>query len=462
MKQILMILFCWGSVLVSVGQTYYYDRSRKGVENQEFAEYRRVLAPSKDTLHYKNKYRDYYISGEKKGEGEYIKIDKYDNEKSLFDGEQISYYKNGNMSSRIHFKRGKQIGDFEYYYENGLLQSKGTLCEKGMDGIYTEFQGDGTTCVQVEYNKGEFTHDYYTVSNNLGCVSRYRIKDNSPVFSPVDVNMRKTQYVDDLEWQSYYSDGLMVAFANDKVYDYGNYISFPIVISNGTMTEIDFLPERLSAVIVDGEGNEYPLEILSRKEYMAKVDRSQSWSRFFANWGANATAQAAGTSTSTTSVNSSNVSGSSSASFGSYDASGNAYGSSVGAAVGSGGRAVGASNSSAHANMHANSSAVSASSSHSVSNTTASTTNYDGAAAYQAMVIERARVAQYDEALAQDREAHFEGYLKRATISPGEKIQGLLYAKKVKIKKKKNSQNLIKAKFLFNGQQYNFEWNSPL
>ena len=262
--------------------------------------------------------------------------------------------------------------------------------------------------------------------------------------------MRKTQFINDLEWEYYDVDGLMVAMANDKVYDYGNFFSFPIIINNGTMSEIDFLPENLSAEAIKKSGKRKPLDILTRKEYMEKVDRSQSWSKFFAGLGAATTAAAAGTSTSTTDV--STNSSTNSYAYGSYDASANAYGGSVGAAVGSGGWGVGASAGAAHANMHGNASAYGHSNTH--TNTSVRTTNYNGAAAYQAYVIERDRVAQYDEALARDREAHNEGYLRRTTIHPGEKIAGLVYAKK-------KSGERISAKLVLNGMEYYFEWKMP-
>lgn len=444
------ILFLLAIPLFSFAQTYYYDKNWKGVEREDFAEYKRILAPSSDSMHYANKYLDFYITGEKQGEGEYITIDRYDDSKSIFDGEQISFYKNGNIASKLFFKNGKQTGNFEINYENGLLQRKGTIGANGLEGLYTEFQGDGTICVQMEYHNGQPVQDYYTVSNNLGCVSRYRLSDNTPVFSPINPESRKTQFINDIEWEYYVSDGLMVAMANDKVYDYGNFISFPIIINNGTMSEIDFLPENLSADMIDKKGKRKSLEILTRKEYMAKVDRSQSWSKFFAGLGAAATATAAGTSTSSTNV--STNSSTDSYAHGSYDASANAYGSSVGAAVGSGGWAVGASASSAHANMHG--SAFVHGHSNTRTSTSVRTTNYDGAAAYQAYVIERDRVAQYDEALAQDREAHNEGYLRRTTIQPGEKITGLVYAKKGKGER-------VSATLILNGLQYYFEWKAP-
>ena len=231
--------------ILATAQTYFYDKNWKGVEHEEFAEYKRVISPSSDPLHYSNKYRDFFITGEKQGEGEYLSIDPYDDSNSVFDGEQTIYYKNGTVAKKFYIKNGKQTGAFESYFENGLLFQKGTFGDSGLEGLYTEFQGDGTICVQVEYKNGQPIHDFYTVSNNLGCVSRYRIADNSPIFSPVEQGMRKTQFVNDIEWEYYVSDGIMVAMANDKVYDYGNFISFPIIINNGTMSEIDFLPEKM-------------------------------------------------------------------------------------------------------------------------------------------------------------------------------------------------------------------------
>lgn len=166
--------------------------------------------------------------------------------------------------------------------------------------------------------------------------------------------------------------------------------------------------------------------------------------------GAAATAAMAGTSTSSTKVSSN--SSTDSYAYGSYDASGNAYGASVGAAVGSGGWGVGASASAARANMSGRASAYGNTTNR--SNTSVRSTNYDGAAAYQAYVIERDRVAQYDEALAKEREAHNEGYLKRTTIQPGQKISGLVYAKKGKGAR-------VSATLELNGIPYYFEWAAP-
>ena len=63
----MMIVFFLAIPLLVTAQTYYYDKNWKGVEREDFAEYKRILAPSSDSFHYANKYRDFYITGEKQG-----------------------------------------------------------------------------------------------------------------------------------------------------------------------------------------------------------------------------------------------------------------------------------------------------------------------------------------------------------------------------------------------------------
>lgn len=57
--------------------------------------------------------------------------------------------------------------------------------------------------------------------------------------------------------------------------------------------------------------------------------------------------------------------------------------------------------------------------------------SYDAAAAYQAQVIARNRMANYENALLQDRAIKQEGYLRKTTIYPGESIQGYVNIKRV-------------------------------
>ena len=79
--------------------TIFYDQNWKGVPNREFASFYRIVTESKDP-NYRNRFRDYYITGELQAEGSYISIDKYDDQRSVFDGETTNYFKSGKIQRK--------------------------------------------------------------------------------------------------------------------------------------------------------------------------------------------------------------------------------------------------------------------------------------------------------------------------------------------------------------------------
>ena len=128
--------------------------------------------------------------------------------------------------------------------------------------------------------------------------------------------------------------------------------------------------------------------------YMKKVRRSQNWAMALSGLSEGLAATKAGYSTSTTQTNST------------YNGHSNSHGNAY--AHGSGGHAYG--NYKGNSSYHGNSS------------TTSRTVTYDGAAAYQARVIASNRMANYENALLQERQAKQEEYLRRTTIYPGQAI----------------------------------------
>ena len=100
MKKVKLIALVFGLFISiqSSGQiqtdTLYYDKDWKGVESKAFATYVRVFSDPNDEK-FPKRCRDYYITGELQSEGEYISIDKYDDSKSVFNGEWTTYYKSG-------------------------------------------------------------------------------------------------------------------------------------------------------------------------------------------------------------------------------------------------------------------------------------------------------------------------------------------------------------------------------
>lgn len=134
--------------------TIYYDIDWKGVPNREFAQFYRIVSNESDP-NYTKKFRDYYITGELQGEGEYISIDKYDDQKTVFNNQNISYYKSGQIKSKGTFKDGILNGEYTTYYENGLIKTH-CFYENGLEeGIFTGFLDDYTECFQIECHEGK-------------------------------------------------------------------------------------------------------------------------------------------------------------------------------------------------------------------------------------------------------------------------------------------------------------------
>lgn len=373
--------------------TLYYDKDWKGVENKAFATYFRIIPTSADN-NFRKQFRDYYITGELQSEGGFITIDKYDDSKSVFDGEWVNYYKSGKVEQKGNHIRGKQEGEYTKYKEDGLVAIHAYFKNDKLNGVYTEFSEDGNLCMQVEYSNGEPLYDYYVVSNKDGFCSKLRLSDNQPIYESPTLNEKQLEYKDGEAWPYYNKNGIMIGMTNNEVRDYGKYFQIPIIIANNSMYPIEFEPNNVTASLIDKKGNERELKVYSATEYMKKVRRSQNWAMALNGLAEGLAAANAGYSNSTTNS--------------SYSGYSSSYGSA--SAYGSGGYAYG--------NYSGNSSYYGRSSS--------TTTSYNGAAAYQAQVIASNRIAAYDNALLSERAAKNEGYLKRTTIYPGETISGTL------------------------------------
>lgn len=421
-KFFIAILSCFYTANVVIGQTtldtLYYDKDWKGCE-KTFATYYRVYALSADN-NLKKKFRDYYITGELQSEGEYISIDKYDDSKSVFDGEFINYYKSGKIEQKGNLINGKQEGEYIKYKEDGLILLHANFKDDKLHGIYTEFSEDGNLCMQIEYANGIPLYNYCTISNKDGYCSKVSLSSKQPVYESPSLNEKQTEYKNGEAWPYYNKNGIMIGMTNNEVRDYGKYFQIPIVIANNSMFPIEFEPNNINAKLIDKKGNERALRVYSAEEYMKKVRRQQNWAMALTAIGEGMSAASAGYSTSTTNS--------------SY--SGSSYSTGHASAYGSGGYAFG--------NYSGTSSYFGSSSS--------TTTTYDAAAAYQAQVIASERVASYSNSLLSDRAIKEEGYLKRTTIYPGETISGY-----INIERKKGKSMTIDINI--GGAIYSFPWN---
>lgn len=401
----------------------FYDKNWKGVESKSFASYYRILSGNADS-NFGKRFRDYYVTGELQAEGGYISIDKYDDSKSVMDGEWTNYYKSGKIEQKGYRHNGIEEGEYTAYYENGLIKLHCTMKNGKPNGILTQFDEKGDMCSQTEMLDGNPRYDYYILSNKDGFGGKFRISDNTPIWESPSQYEKKTEYKDGAAWPYYIKNGLMVAMTNTQVKDYGKWYQISIVVSNNSIVPIDFDPSKITSTLKKTNGQEVALEVYSADKYMRKVRRTQNWNMAFAGIAEGLAAAGAGYSSSTTQTNSS------------YNGYSNSYGNAY--AYGSGGYAYGSYN--GNSSYHGNSS------------TTSHTVTYDGAAAYQAQVIASNRMANYENALLQEREIKQEGYLKRTTIYPGQAISGYINIKR----SKGDTMDVI---IDINGAKYVFPWN---
>lgn len=373
--------------------TLYYDRNWSGVENKIFATYYRVIPTSSDSSSRKQ-FRDYYITGELQAEGGFITVDKYDDSKSIFDGEMTSYYRSGKIEEKGKHINGKREGEFIKYREDGLVAIHANFQNDKLHGIYTKFLEDGNF-LQIKFNNGE------------------------PVYESPDINEMKLEYREGIAWTYYKKNGIIIGMTNNMVSDYGKYFQIPIIIANNSIFPIDFNPDNITATLIDKKSKERTLRVYSAGDYMKKVRQKQNWAMALNGLSEGLAAANAGYSSSTTNT--------------SYRGYSSSYGSV--SAHGSGEYA--------HGSYSGNSSYY--------GNSTSRTTSYNGAAAYQAQIIASNRAAAYNNALLSERAAKDEGYLKRTTIHPGETISGY-----INIERKKGLSMTINIDI--NGVIYTFPW----
>ena len=100
------------------------------------------------------------------------------------------------------------------------------MLEGKANGILTQFNEDGSMCIQREMLNGEPKYDYYIVSNKYGYSSKISTEDNTPIWESPDLMEKKTEYRDGKPWSYYTKNGIIVAMTNDLVKIMGNGIRF--------------------------------------------------------------------------------------------------------------------------------------------------------------------------------------------------------------------------------------------
>lgn len=402
MKQILLPVLLTASNDVLAQEridTLYYNRSGSVVPSPAFAEYYRIALYPADSAGSKM-FRDFYISGELRTEGHFQTIDTLDDRRTVFDGKIVSYFKNGRISEKSYYSGGLLEGEYLQYDENGMLKTRASYARGELSGTYETYGEDGSY-LKMEYQTGKPIHDYYLLADGEGHSFKVRIADDMTIWESPDITERLVDYRDGVPWEVYFKNGLTIALTDAIVRDYGKWHRVNVVISNNSLTPIEFNPETdIIAYSVDKHDVATDLQVWSYNSYLKKVNRSQTWSVVLKGVSEGLASAGAGYSTSTTTG------------YGSYGGYNN-YG--------------------GHFSY------------------TATTTTYNAADAYLARLASQQRFADFCQALQESRQVIEQDYLKKTTIYPGESISGFVHIAWTKGER-------VVFVILIEGIEYIYEW----
>ena len=313
-------------------------------------------------------FRDFYISGELRTEGHFQTIDTLDDRRTVFDGKIVSYFKNGRISEKSYYSGGLLEGEYLQYDENGMLKTRASYARGELSGTYETYGEDGSY-LKMEYQAGKPIHDYYLLADGEGHSFKVRIADDMTIWESPDITERLVDYRDGVPWEVYFKNGLTIALTDAIVRDYGKWHRVDVIISNNSLTPVEFNPETdMTAYSVDEHDVATDLQVWSCDSYLKKVNRSQTWAAVLMGVSEGMASAGAGYSTSTTTGYSS---------YGGYSS----Y----------------------------------------------TTTTYNPSAAYQANMASQQRIADFGQALQDEQQVKKLGYLKKNTIYPGESISGFVH-----------------------------------
>lgn len=412
MKKLVVIaiqsVLCIGSLFAQSQQqlnsvlldTVYFSSNWDKNSFPKVASYYRVVEKG-DTYSIK-KYKDYYITGQIQGEGSVISIGNNDS-LSVFEGDQVTYFRNGRIESFRSFKNGKLDGDCYLYDENGLVKWKRGMKDGKADGLFTQFQSDGSY-VQIDYKNGEYASPFYYYCDRMGRVSKLSVYDNSLYFTQLYRDSRKVYYRDGITWQYYENEGMTIAMTVSSVREYGRFYKVDVVLTNNTVAPILFNATDLTGKLYDSYEEAYTLKTWTVEEYMKRVNNRQAWAAVAVGLAEGMASAGAGYSTSN--------------SYSTTYYNGNHYGSNYSG----------------------------------IANTYTTTTTYDAAAAYQARVLSNQRIDEFNRAQRYEYQEKNAGYIKLNTIYPGERVSGF-----VMLERKKGASLVVIINVA--GIPYYFDWN---
>ena len=244
-------------------------------------------------------FKDFYISGELRREGHFQTIDTLDDRRTAFDGDVVSYFRNGRISGKSYYSSGLLEGEYRQYDENGTLKTRASYAGGELSGTY-EIYNEDSSCRIVEYRAGLPVHDYYLLADGSGNTLKFRIADDMPVWESPAMAERSVDYRDGVLWEVYFKNGLTIALTDAIVRDYGKWHRVDVIISNNSLTPVEFNPETdMTAYSVNEHDVATDLQVWSCDSYLKKVNRSQTWAAVLMGVSEGMASAGAGYSTST-------------------------------------------------------------------------------------------------------------------------------------------------------------------
>ena len=140
-----LFVISFSSAKASSIKKVYFDRNLKAVNHEEFAEYYRVEMYPDDKAE-PITYRFYSRTGTLLAEGTATHLDAKDHSKSIYVGENISYYNNGSIAERFVLEKPGPLSEatyYEAYNENNRLIMKGTQSADGFTGERFDYEENG-------------------------------------------------------------------------------------------------------------------------------------------------------------------------------------------------------------------------------------------------------------------------------------------------------------------------------
>jgi antitoxin component YwqK of YwqJK toxin-antitoxin module len=221
-------------------ETIYYDKDWKVVSNRALAVFYREANYSE------KKFKDYFITGELQATGGFISIDKVDDSNSVFDGEVVSYFKNGFMVKKSNFVNGK------------------------LSGLVTEFLENGNY-LQSNFIDGNPGYNYYIYGNRDGRSSKMKYSDNTPLWESPSLSELKREKRNGVNWLYYIKNSLKVALANTTVEERSKWYKIDLLITNNSMVNINFDPALITVYSIDKKGKSQNLDVWTMEQYLKKA-----------------------------------------------------------------------------------------------------------------------------------------------------------------------------------------------